>query len=97
MESFDYGLGGVGIDAFLACAEGKDLRFQLQTYDGKSYKSFEDPEYLSYDLVLRTYLAKKMKGRFGIDLDPKTYSGFDLLEIEAFFKCKKIRSPSVSS
>jgi len=26
-------------------------------------------------------------------LDPKTYSGFDLLEIEGLFKCKKPGEP----
>jgi hypothetical protein len=34
-------------------------------------------------------MTDQINKRFGIALDPKTYSGFDLLEIEAFFKCKK--------
>jgi hypothetical protein len=34
-----------------------------------------------------------MSKRFGITLDPKTYSGFDLLEIESLFRCKKSDEP----
>jgi hypothetical protein len=62
---------------------------QITAYDGKSFKGFQDPEYISYDQALREYLVKRIQQDFGIALDPKKYSGFDLLEIEALFKCKK--------
>jgi hypothetical protein len=62
---------------------------QVLAHAGKSYKGAEDPEYISYDLALRDYLVKRISERFGITLDLKTYSGFDLLEIESLFKCKK--------
>jgi hypothetical protein len=66
---------------------------QVLAYDGKNFTGFQDPEYLSYDQVLRGYLVKRINHEFGIALDPKKYSGFDLLEIEALFKCKKSNEP----
>jgi hypothetical protein len=66
---------------------------QIAAYHGKSYKGFQDPEYISYDQVLREVLVKHIDQKFGIALDPKKYSGFDLLEIEALFKCKKSNEP----
>jgi hypothetical protein len=62
---------------------------RITAYDGKSFKGFEDPEYLSYDQALREYFVRRIDQKFGIALDPKKYSGFDLLEIEALFKYKK--------
>lgn len=62
---------------------------QVSAYDGKTFTGLEDPEYLSYDQALREYLVKRIDQEFGVALDPKKYSGFDLLEIEALFKCKK--------
>jgi len=67
---------------------------QLQPYDGKAYTGAQDPQYISYDSILREYLVKRIHERFGITLDPKTYSGFDLLEIEALLKCKKSEEPA---
>ena len=66
---------------------------RITAYDGKSFAGFQDPEYLSYDQALREYFVKRIDQRFGIALDPKKYSGFDLLEIEALFKCKKSNEP----
>jgi len=66
---------------------------RITAYDGKSFAGFQDPEYLSYDQALREYLVKRIDQRFGIALDPKKYSGFDLLEMEALFKCKKSNEP----
>jgi len=66
---------------------------QVLVHAGKSYEGMEDPEYISYDLALRDYPVKRISERFGVGLDPKTYSGFDLLEIEALFKCKKSDEP----
>lgn len=74
-------------------AKGTAMPPRIAGYGGKSFTGFQDPEYLSYDQVLRKYLVKRIDQRFGIALDPKKYSGFDLLEIEAFFKCKKSNEP----
>jgi len=66
---------------------------QLLPHAGKSYAGLQDPDYLTYDLALREYMAKRIHQQFGITLDPKTYSGFDLLEIEALLKCRKSDEP----
>ena len=79
----------LGLTISSAFAKGTAMPSRIMAYDGKSFKGFEDPEYLSYDQALREYLIKRIDQRFGIALDLKRYSGFDLLEIEALFKCKK--------
>jgi hypothetical protein len=73
-----------------AFAKKVDMPARVTTYDGKYFAGFQDPEYISYDQALREYLIKRIDQRFDIALDPKKYSGFDLLEIEALFKCKKL-------
>jgi hypothetical protein len=83
----------LGIAIQLVYAKGSAVPYQLSAYLGKSFTGFQDPEYLSYDLALRDYLVKRISKRFGITLDPKAYSGFDLLEIESLFKCKKSTEP----
>lgn len=65
------------------------LKSQLLDHGGKSYTGTQDPSYLTYDLALRDYMVDRISKQFGVVLDPKTYSGFDLLEIEALFKFKK--------
>jgi hypothetical protein len=60
---------------------------------GNSYTATQDPSYLTNDLAFREYMVKRINKRFGVALDPKTYSGFDLLEIESLFKCKKSDEP----
>jgi hypothetical protein len=62
---------------------------EFLAYAGKSYAGFEDPEFIKYDAALRSYEAQRIKKKFGLALDPKTYSGFDLLEIESLLKFKK--------
>ena len=74
-------------------AKEGSLESQLLDHAGKSYTGAQDPSYLNYDLALREYLVDRINKRFGIALDPKIYSGFDLLEIEALFKCKKPEEP----
>jgi hypothetical protein len=74
-------------------AKGSPLQSQLLDHAGKSYTGAQDPSYLNYDLALREYMVDRISKRFGIALDPKIYSGFDLLEIEALFKCKKPEEP----
>jgi hypothetical protein len=66
---------------------------KLLPYDGKSYGGPQDPNYIDYDSALRDYMVKRIKQKFGVALDPKKYSGFDLLEIESFFECKKSEEP----
>jgi hypothetical protein len=66
---------------------------QVLAFGGKTFAGFQDPEYQSYDQTLREYLVKRIDQQFGIALDPKKYSGFDLLEIKALFKCKKSNEP----
>ena len=66
---------------------------QILNYVGKTYGGVQDPEYISYDEALRDYMVKRIKQKFGVELDPKKYSGFDLLEIEAVLRCKKSDEP----
>ncbi len=74
-------------------AKENSLQVHVLDHVGKSYSGAQDPSYLDYDLALRKYVADRILKRFGIALDPKTYSGFDLLDIEALFKCKKSEEP----
>ncbi len=66
---------------------------QLLPYNGKAYTGAQDPEFISYDQTLRDYMVKRIKERFGVELDPKKYTGFDLLEIEAVLRCRKSNEP----
>jgi hypothetical protein len=70
-------------------AKENSLQNKLLDHAGKSYSGTQDPSYLDYDLALRKCVADRILKRFGITLDPQIYSGFDLLDIEALFKCKK--------
>jgi hypothetical protein len=79
----------LGVIPSSALANGMATPTQVLAYDGKTFTGFQDPEYLSYDQALREYLVKRIGREFGIVLDPKKYSSFDLLEIEALFKIKK--------
>ncbi len=65
----------------------------LRVYEGKWFTGPQDPDYHAYDLILREYLVHRIRQRYGVELDPKTYSGFDLLEIESFLKFKKSHEP----
>jgi hypothetical protein len=76
--------------ASLANAKGDALLSQLLAYDGKAFTGVQDSEYLSYDQVLREYMVNRISKEFGVKLEPKIYSGFDLLEIQAIFRCKKL-------
>jgi len=66
---------------------------RLLDYAGKSFTGTQDPSYVPYDLVLREYMVDRINQQFGVKLDPKIYSGFDLLEIESLFKCRKSNEP----
>jgi len=74
-------------------AKENSLQYQVLDHAGKSFSGAQDPSYLDYDLALRKYVTDQILKRFGIALDPKIYSGFDLLNIEALFKCKKSEEP----
>jgi hypothetical protein len=76
-------------------AQGKDgqLGSEVLSHAGESYQGVEDPAYISYDQALRAYVVERINKEFGIALNPKKYSGFDLLEIEALLKCKKANEP----
>jgi hypothetical protein len=76
-------------------SQGKEtqLSSEVLSHAGESYRAVDDPAYISYDRALRICVADRIKKEFGVALDPKTYSGFDLLEIEALLKCKKADEP----
>ena len=76
-----------------AYADKEPSQSQVLNYVGKTYGGVQDPEYISYDQALRSYMAKRIKQKFGVELDPKKYSGFDLLEIEAVLRCRKSDEP----
>jgi hypothetical protein len=76
-----------------AYADKEPLESQVLNYVGKTYDGVQDPEYVSYDQALRDYMVKRIKQKFGVELDPKKYSGFDLLEIEAVLRCRKSDEP----
>ena len=80
---------GSQVIASNAYAKESPSQPQVLDYVGKSYTGMQDPSYINYDLSLRAHMVDRISKRFGIALDPKTYSGFELLEIEALFKCKK--------
>ncbi len=74
---------------------GRDasLLSEILSHAGQSYRGTQDPEFLAYDSALRRYVMERINKRFGIKLDPKSYSGFKLLEIEAAFNCRKSDEP----
>jgi hypothetical protein len=81
------------VGPFLAHASDVFFDPRLSTHAGESYGGIQDPDYINYDSALREYMAKRIHKQFGITLDPETYSGFDLLEIESLLKCKKSDEP----
>jgi len=83
----------VAVSALPANAKGIGLPSQFWAYGGKLFKGVQDSEFINYDIALRNYLVKRIQKRFRISLDPKNYSGFDLLEIEALLKYKKSDEP----
>jgi hypothetical protein len=74
-------------------ADERRLLSDVMVYAGKSFQGLKSAEYVSYDVALRSYIANRIQRRFGVSLDPKNYSGFELLEIESLFKCKKSSEP----
>jgi hypothetical protein len=70
-------------------AEGQNLRAKVLQHAGKTFTASQDPDFLAYDQALRDYVSKRIERKYKVTVDPKKYSGFELLEIEAFLKCKK--------
>lgn len=88
-----FALGVFCLNVPATYADKEPLQSQVLNYVGKTYGGVQDPEYISYDQALRDYMVKRIKQRFGVELDPKKYSGFDLLEIEAVLRCRKSDEP----
>jgi hypothetical protein len=86
-------LACICMNILLTSAEEKSSQSQVLSYVGKTYDGVQDPEYISYDHALREYMVKRIHQKFGVTLDPKQYSGFELLEIESYFECKKPDEP----
>ena len=79
--------------AVCASSNPKEPVSRFSAFEGKLFTGPQDPNYKEYDLVLRKRLAERIDKRFGVKLDPQTYSGFDLLEIEALLHVKKSEEP----
>lgn len=78
-----------------AYAQKTDLRTQLLANGGKTFSGMSDPEFASYDLILREYVARRIQKRYGVRVDPKAYaSGFEILEFESLLKCMKPGEPA---
>ena len=86
-------LVGFGVPSFAADVKEGPLPPRLLADAGKTFTGPKDPQFVSYDLALRDYLVKRINKRFGVALDARSYSGFDLLDIEACLKCKKSNEP----
>ena len=67
----------------------KSPREGITSYEGKYFKGPSSPGYSSYDREMSMLVAKRIKEHYNVDLDSRSYSAFDLLEIEALLKCKK--------
>lgn len=76
-----------------APARPKETLSGISAYEGRLFAGSHDPDYQEYDSALREHLLRRIHKRFGIELDPKSYSGFDLLEIESLIKLKKSNEP----
>ncbi len=62
----------------------------ILAYAGRYFGDPSSPEYSSYDRKMSMYVAKRIREKYHVDLDYKSYSAFDLLEIEALLKCKRL-------
>jgi len=61
----------------------------IVAYAGRYFANPSSAEYSSYNQEMSMYVAKRIKEKYAVDLDYKSYSAFDLLEIEALLKCKR--------
>jgi len=75
-------------------AKDGSFRTKVLAEAGKTFASSEDPDFVAYDQALREYVVTRIQKRYGVRLDPKSFSGFSLLEIEALLKCKKAGEPA---
>ncbi|MBW2057683.1 MAG: hypothetical protein JRH07_10710 [Deltaproteobacteria bacterium] len=58
-------------------------------YGGKVFKSPSDPDYLSYQKQAKAILLRKIRDRYGVDLNGENLSPDQLLEIEALLRVKR--------
>jgi hypothetical protein len=65
----------------------------IVAYAGRYFADPSSTEYSSYNRSMSMYVAKRIKENYDVDLDYKSYSAFDLLEIEALLKCKRSDEP----
>ncbi len=79
----------LAVGDYQAQAEEKTPLAKVLAYSGKSFPNVKSSEYVGYDMAMRAYLVERVQRRFGVNLDPRKYSAFDLLEIESLFQCKK--------
>ncbi len=86
----------MGLSLIFSAAHAKDatLPAKLLADEGKTFAGTKDPQFISYDQALRLYLVTRINKKFRIALDPKDYSGFELLEIESLLRCKKSNEPA---
>lgn len=66
---------------------------RIDAYEGKLFSGPKDPEYNDYDLALKNLLTKRIQKKYGVELPPGSFSGYDLLEIESFLRVKKSNEP----
>jgi hypothetical protein len=82
------------ISTYPACAQKSDLRGQLLADEGRTFSGMKDPEFASYDLILREYVARRIKRHYGVTVDPRRFaSGFAILEFESLLRCMKPGEP----
>jgi hypothetical protein len=86
---------GLGLSLATVCVYGAEpgSTSRVLSHAGKTFRATEDPEFISYDQALRVLVAKRIGEHFGVMVDSNAYSGFDLLEIETFLKCRKSGEP----
>jgi hypothetical protein len=70
-------------------ADEEKLLSHVLVYAGKSHPGVKTAEYVSDEVVLRSYLLERIQRRYGVSLDPQYYSELELLEIESLVKCEK--------
>ncbi len=87
---FVWGVIGSILLGWTFWAEAKESRpGGLYLHEGKWFTGPQDPEYKEYESVLKARMKERIQKRFGVELSPDAYSGFDLLEIESLLKVRR--------
>ncbi len=71
----------------------KETDSRIIAYEGRLFTGPQDPDYKDYELALKNRLIKRIQQKFGVELSPGSYSGYDLLEIESLIRVKKPNEP----